>query len=94
MKDWEQFELEIAQEEGGKRQPLSGAGKQKQDVITKEYLISAKETKAKSYSIKLEDLEELERDAAMNGKLPKMEIRFTTGRIGHKDWVLVPKEQL
>lgn len=87
MKDWQNFENYTAKKDKGKKQPLSGAGVQKQDVLSKRWLTSNKYTDSQSYSIKKADLKQLELDAAMEGVLPKKEISF-----GGYDWVLLRRK--
>lgn len=70
--------------------PMSGAGFLKEDKKSPDYLIQVKYTEAASYSIKLKDLENLERNATLEDREPKFELGFkTNGRM--KEYVLVPK---
>jgi hypothetical protein len=59
--------------------PLSGAGRLKEDTKTEKYLRQKKLTTKASYSIKLEDLKKLEREALMVSRLPQFVLAFDTG---------------
>ena len=56
---------------------MSGAGwVSKHDVYTDGELVECKTTEAISYSLKLELLETLEREALLSGKWPVLDIKF------------------
>ena len=70
--------------------PLSGAGRQKEDSKTPTLLKQKKHTTAKSYSLKLEDLRKLEKEAAQVSREPVFQLAFESeGRI--YEYVLQPK---
>lgn len=76
--------------EGEIPRPMSGAGLLKEDKKSPEFLIQTKYTEAASYSIKLKDLENLERNASLEDRTPKFELGFKSkGRM--KEYILVPK---
>ena len=80
-------------EEGEILIPLSGAGVLKEDSKTDEYLIQKKHTTKSSYSIKLEDLQKLRRNAMMVQRTAKFRIAFeVNGKI--EEWDLVEKKTL
>jgi uncharacterized protein YlaI len=70
-------EKRVAAREGGKRQPGSGArdGYEGDVRLTGKYRGECKLTRAKSYSLKLEDLIKLESQAA-SGEFPVFDIEF------------------
>ena len=72
--------------------PASGAGLLKEDRKSAEELIQDKLTTKGSYSIKLLDLQKLEREAALVSREPRFDIAF---EVGHKlhEYVLVPKRR-
>ena len=71
--------------------PLSGAGLLKEDKKDSEYLIQVKHTTKNSYSLKLEDLKTLERNAMLASRTPRFDLAFeVNGR--KEEWVLVPKK--
>lgn len=74
---------------GGKRQPASGAGTEKGDVRVKDKIRGeCKFTRASSYTLKLEDLEEIERHTTGNEE-PVFEIEFQ-GVYPSKRYVVLP----
>jgi len=80
-------------EEGEILIPLSGAGVLKEDSKTDEYLIQKKHTTKASYSIKLEDLQKLRRNAMMVQRTAKFRIAFeVNGKL--EEWDLVEKKTL
>lgn len=80
-------------EEGEVLIPLSGAGVLKEDSKTDEYLIQKKHTTKSSYSIKLEDLQKLKRNAMMVQRTAKFRIAFeVNGKL--EEWDLVEKKTL
>lgn len=82
-------EKRTARRIGGKVQPASGAGQEKGDVRDPGHMsIECKLTRAKSYSLKLADLEKLEKEAH-SGEKPALEIEFQ-GVYPHKRYVVLP----
>lgn len=71
--------------------PLSGAGLLKEDRKSPEYLVQVKHTTSKSYSIKLEDLKTLERNATLESRTPKFLLTFESNN-KKEEYVLVPKK--
>jgi len=71
-----EYERRIAEEDGEKLQPLSGAGVQKEDSIGKIWLTQCKKTRNSSYKLNLKDLINLELNALQLNKLPKFNICF------------------
>lgn len=68
-----------------KPQPGSGAFPlYKEDIETDEFLIQVKHTTKKSYTVKLEDLNALRKNAAKVGKIPMLYLS-----IGGFDWKMV-----
>ena len=79
FKQGRKAEQRLAEKIGGRCQP--GSGNQwfaKGDVQTATHLIQVKATKAKSYTVTLKELEEIERQAAAVDKEPSFVIEFTT----------------
>lgn len=73
-------EQKTARELGGRTQPASGATPwAKADVKTKALLIEQKDTWAKSYILKAEDLEKLRMQAVLEDRIPVFKIRFAQG---------------
>ncbi len=71
MKASQAHEKRLAKVIGGTRVAASGAfWSRKGDVRSDKYLIEHKYTAAKSYSLKAEDLQKLEREAIMVGREP------------------------
>lgn len=84
-------EKRVAEREGGRRQPASGAlPEHKGDVrVPRRYRGECKTTKAKSYSVKLADLEKLEKQAYQD-ELPVFDLEFISeGR--SKRYVFLPE---
>lgn len=79
------YEKKLAKKLGVKPQPASGALPfYKEDIETDEFLIQVKHTTKKSYTIKLEDLNTLRRNAAKVGKIPMLYLS-----IGGFNWKMV-----
>ncbi len=74
-------ESEGAKSDQGKRVPRSGAGRQKGDIRTSEFLIEDKFTDAHSYTLKCSDLDKITRDAFVSGRLPQMRISMPGHRL-------------
>jgi hypothetical protein len=82
-------EKRAAKRVGGYTTSGSGSGREKGDVRAAwDTRIECKETTAKSYSLKLADLEKLEREAAA-GEDPVFEIEFQ-GVFPHKRYAVIP----
>jgi hypothetical protein len=74
---------------GGRVQPGSGAGRAKGDVRDVGYTrMECKFTRAKSYSLKLEELKKIEREAGP-GEQPVFEIEFQSV-LPHERYVVLP----
>ena len=72
------YERELAEQKVGKKQPMSGAGEDKNDLISEHLLIEAKSTAAEtSYSLKKADLIKVRRNAAPLGKIGVMYLDFS-----------------
>jgi len=84
-------EKHVASREGGRRQPGSGAvdGFEGDVRVTGKYRGECKLTRAKSFSLKLEELLKLERQAS-TGELPAFDIEFQ-GVNPHRRYVVVPE---
>jgi hypothetical protein len=77
-KPWEQQESRLAKLSGGSRNAGSGNGwVRKADVRSLRYLIEAKWTARKSFTLKLKDLRTLEHQAAVEGLEPAFCIEFS-----------------
>lgn len=71
--------------------PLSGAGREKEDTKTPEYLIQKKHTVNASYSLKLIDLKKLEKEAMMVSRTPRFDLAFEDqGRL--VEYILIPRK--
>lgn len=82
-------EKRMAKRLGGHVQPASGAGQAKGDVRADwKARGECKLTRAKSFSLKLADLEKIEREAAST-ETPLLEIEFQ-GVYPHKRYVVLP----
>lgn len=93
MKAWERTEVIVADQTSGRRQPGSGSGLAKGDVISPEVnkwwtgvLYECKHTDAKSFSLTSEAMEKVCREAAKSGKLPVMVIEVGDRRLGVLDF--------
>jgi phenylpyruvate tautomerase PptA (4-oxalocrotonate tautomerase family) len=82
-------EKRIASETGGSVQPGSGCfGGHRGDVKTPEFLIEAKVTGKKSYTLKAKTLSDIMVKALHTGKEPALWITFS--ECEDRDWVIVP----
>ena len=82
MKEWERQEHRVAKRTGGRRQPGSGSGwLHRNDVKDDNYLREMKQTDGKSISIKLEDWEQLRKNAIMSGRKPAMHLQIGKRRL-------------
>jgi hypothetical protein len=84
-------EKHVASREGGRKQPGSGSvdGFEGDVRVAKKYRGECKLTRAKSFSLKLEELLKLERQAGA-GELPAFDIEFQ-GVNPHRRYVVVPE---
>lgn len=84
-------EKRVASREGGKRQPGSGSvdGFEGDVRVTGKYRGECKFTRAKSFSLKLEELMKLEKQAG-SGELPAFDIEFQ-GINPHRRYVVLPE---
>ena len=71
--------------------PLSGAGRLKEDSKTPDFLKQKKHTIKESYSIKLKDLKNLERESFMVNRLPIFQLGFEVGR-KHEEFYMLRKK--
>lgn len=88
----ERQERKIAKDIGGRRQPGSGCGPWNKGDVKKEgkYLVEAKMTSKKSYSVKRDDLLKVRGQCGL-GETPVMHIQFTDEQFNvEEEWVLVP----
>ncbi len=84
-------DYENRKDEGEVTIPLSGAGVLKEDKKDSEYLIQVKHTTKSSYSIKLEDLKVLIRNATLADRTAKFQLAFEDkGRL--HEFILVEKK--
>jgi hypothetical protein len=83
-------EKRVAQREGGRRQPASGAipGFAGDVRLAREYRGECKFTRARSYTLKLFDLEKLEREA-YGDEIPVFDLEFQHER--PKRYVVLPE---
>lgn len=81
-------EKRVAKAIGGRRQPQSGAGVfAKNDVRSERYLVECKRTNNRSQiTVKLSDLAQVEREAALDGRMPVMQLE-----IGGVNYWLAPE---
>lgn len=76
---WRKAEERVAKLEGGRTTPATGAmWHSKGDVKTKTKLIQVKSTSKKSFTVKLTDLDAIERQAAAADLEPSFVIEFQT----------------
>lgn len=76
MKNWERFELKLAKKFSGTRIRGSGCGAQKGDIRSEKYLIEAKETSKDSYTLDIQKLLKLTREAFRAQRIPVFCIQF------------------
>jgi hypothetical protein len=85
---WEKQESRLANLLGGERNAGSGNGwSRKNDVRSPRFLVEAKWTSKKSYSLKAQELRQLEHNAAMDNRIPVLCIE-----LGGRRYVVVPEE--
>lgn len=85
-------ELRIAEDVGGRRTPASGAfDRNKGDVETRRFLIEAKITESKRFSINEKVLSKIDGEALNYGKIPALVIDFPSFRFGvTRRWAVIP----
>jgi len=82
-------EKKLAQDMGGRVQPASGAGSAKGDVqVTGTARAECKLTRKKSYSLKLAEMEKIEKEAFYD-EIPFLQLEFQ-GVHPHKKYVVMP----
>ena len=87
-------EKRLAKSLGGRRTPGSGSKAIKGDVQTRDELVEAKTTAKSQYTLKLEDLQKLERQALGAGKRPVLAIELNNQAkvdLLNREWVLIPR---
>lgn len=85
---WEKQESRLANLLGGERNAGSGNGwSRKNDVRSPQFLVEAKWTGKKSFSLKLAELRQLEHNAAIENRTPVLSIEM-----GGRRYVVVPEE--
>ena len=87
-------ERQVAAKLGARVTPASGAMEgAKGDMSLDDYLLEAKSSVNKSFSLKHEWLEKITQEALPLGKTPALTVSFTDGSgrpIRNGDWVLIP----
>ncbi len=87
-------EKRTAKEFGGRTTPMSGAGNVKGDVLSDEFLIECKTTSKTQFTVRLDVLAKLVKEAANASKTPLMQIDLDDeGRGLNRSWVLIPKDE-
>lgn len=84
------YEKYLAKLLGGQVVSGSGSGLVKGDVKVGKFLIQAKRTDGKSFSVKESNLNQAEREAMNQGRLPAFAIGFWKEDTVSSDWVAVP----
>jgi hypothetical protein len=87
-------EEKLAQDLGGRRRIMSGAGELPFDVHADDWLVDQKETRLLSHTIKRKDLEALEARALAEGRQPMYSIVFWVGEHRGEPWMLIPQSIL
>lgn len=85
-------EIRVSEDVGGRKVPASGAlAGNKGDVETLKWLIDAKLTEQKSYSLSTKVLRKIDGEAAAYGKTPALVVEFTTIGFGvTPKWAVIP----
>lgn len=84
-------EKEVASALGGRVRPNSGATLYaKGDVLTPLFLVEAKTTERKSFSLTQDLLKKIESEAFAEGKDPLMIVRFEKMEDIPQDWAVLP----
>ena len=85
-------EIRISEDLGGRKTPASGAlAGNKGDVETQRWLIDAKLTEQKSYSLTTKVLRKIDGEAVAYGKIPALVIEFTRAGFGvTQKWAVIP----
>mgnify|MGYP001582414030 CR=1 FL=1 len=74
--------------------PVRGSGssaEKKGDLKSESYLVQAKRTDKKSFTVKLDDLRKAEKEAMNLGKKPLFMVGFYSENKVTDEWVLMPK---
>lgn len=87
-------ELKLAEDLGGRRRLMSGAGELPYDVASDLWLVDLKETRLESYALKRKKLEQLEARALSEGRQPMFCIVFWSGTHRAEPWMLVRQSTL
>lgn len=77
-KPWQKQERKLDRE-GARRVPQSGAGYLKGDGKGENYLVQAKTTEKRSYSLKLADLRKATAEAHTEERIPVTQLQFEAG---------------
>ena len=81
----------VARATGGRPTPGSGALGDPGDVDAGRFRFECKQTSARSYRIRLAEVEKIQREAASCGQTPAMAFRFSGLEPGvEQDWVMLP----
>lgn len=85
-------EVRVSEDVGGRKVPMSGArAGDKGDVETKQWLIDAKLTDKRSYSLSTKVFHKINTEATAYGKLPALVIEFTNRGFGvPSKWAVIP----
>ena len=84
-------EAKLAKKVGGHKQPASGAPQGcKGDVKLKEYLIDQKATGHMSTSVKVGDLQKIQKEADGSGREPVLVLKFENVKVIEKEWAVIP----
>ena len=88
-------EYRLARRLGGKQQPASGAiAGYKGDVILDDFLLDLKETEAMSISVRVADLQKIQKEAEGSGREPAVVIRFNNAKVVEREWAVITVELL
>lgn len=89
----DKHESSLAEDVNGKRTVGSGNKSDKGDVKTKKYRYEAKATEKRSFSIKLDWLEKITKEAIDSGRLPVLSILLESAESPcTKKWVMIEQE--
>lgn len=85
------FERSTKKRYGGKMIPGSGSGLLKEDTEDGDWLIQNKSTAAKSFRVTFEDMEKVRVEAALRGKIPRMDIQIMDATPVPPVYVVLPR---
>lgn len=91
---FERHEKSLEKTFKGKKTPASGAKRLKGDVQSRVFIVEAKCTSKKSYTLRYDDLAKIFGYGLQSDKLPAMAIRFDfepKHLLEERDWILLPK---